>query len=501
MNIRVRFAPSPTGPLHIGSIRTALYNYLFAKKFKGVFVLRIEDTDKKRFIPASIPYIFKSLKWLGIEPDEGLCYGGVYSPYQQSKRIHIYVKFIQLLLYYGYAYYAFDSKLDLIKYRKDNNFIYNTSSRRVLHNSINLSSKEVITNIKNNVPYVVRFKIPEHRLIKFHDLIKGDIMINTNVLEDKILMKSDGLFTYHFVNVIDDFLMKITHVIRGEEWISSTPLHILIYEAFNWPIPNFMHLPLIISYDGKGKLSKRKVDVYNFPIFPLSWHDNNKGIIYKGFKESGYLPESLLNYLFILGTKNVNRGNEILSLAEMQKQFHVKNINHASVKFNIDKLKWFNKKYLQCYDIENISFILHKELLSRGICDYNHTYVYHIVELIKYRVVLITDIWLEAKYFFIPPVSYSIVKYDNIVLGIVINHLSKIVLPLIEGIILFTSHNLQYLIYNNIKRVNIKLITQNLRFAIVGSLYGVSLFKIIETIGRNKTIHRIKLYVKYLQNL
>lgn len=502
MFIRVRFAPSPTGPLHLGSLRTALYNYLFAKKFNGSFILRLEDTDELRFNKTSLNYIINSLKWLGIEPNEGWGgYGGNYAPYEQSKRLDIYRKYLDYLLYYGFAYYAFDSLEDLYNIRLHNkDFVYNSIYRNQLNNSCNISSYKVIENLDNNIPYVVRFKTPDNLCIEINDLIKGKIIINSNILEDKIIMKSNGGFTYHFANVVDDHVMKITHVIRGEEWISSTPLHILIYQAFNWKIPNFAHLPLILNINGKGKLSKRYIDNYDFPLFPLSWNDKDTNKKYLGFKEQGYLPEAVLNFIFILGWKNIINIKNVLSLCDMCKIFDFKYINKSSVRFDLLKLKWFNK---QCINLKPDKYFLNhinQELLKRNILIYNKDYICYIFSLVKNRIIFIHDLWYEIKYFFICPDKYVDDK---------INHLKKIynIKDVLNYLINFFK-NIKIINFTyNILRCNINDIShiinkrhhimQILRICIIGDLRGLDIILIIVTIGKLETIKRINNYLSY----
>ena len=349
--VRVRFAPSPTGPLHLGGVRTALYDYLFAKNQGGDFVLRIEDTDTARYVEGAEEYIMKALEWCGIIPDESPIHGGNYGPYRQSERRDIYDKYTAEILKTDYAYIAFDTTEELEKVRaeyeaKGEVFSYNNFTRNSMRNSLTLSEQETQELINQNVPYVVRFKMPIDRIVNLEDIIRGKSSVNTNTLDDKVLVKNDGMPTYHFANIIDDHEMEITHVIRGEEWLPSMPLHVLLYEAMGWTAPEFAHLSLILKPEGKGKLSKRDGAKFGFPVFPMNFYDEATGETYKGYKEEGYLPEAFVNFLALLGW-SPSDDKEILSLEEMAAEFDLHKVHKAGARFSKEKAEWFNHQYLQ----------------------------------------------------------------------------------------------------------------------------------------------------------
>ncbi|MCZ2479204.1 glutamate--tRNA ligase [Aquirufa nivalisilvae] len=360
-SVRVRFAPSPTGPLHIGGVRTALYNFLLARKLGGTFILRIEDTDQARFVPGAEAYILESLAWLGISPDEGIGVGGPYEPYRQSERKDIYKTYADELIQSGKAYYAFDTSEELDAMRttfesQGSAFQYNAVTRVKLRNSLALSKEEVDQLLANNTPYVIRLKVPAKGEIRFQDVIRDWVHVHTSSIDDKVLMKSDGMPTYHLANVVDDHIMQITHVIRGEEWLPSAPLHILLYQAFGWNPPQFAHLPLLLKPEGNGKLSKRDADLGGFPVFPLEWKDPQTGVISKGFKQEGYLPEATLNFLAFLGW-NPGTEQELFSLDELFAAFSLERINKAGAKFDVKKAQWFNEQYLKQHDAKELASI------------------------------------------------------------------------------------------------------------------------------------------------
>ncbi|TBH74756.1 glutamate--tRNA ligase [Aquirufa nivalisilvae] len=360
-SVRVRFAPSPTGPLHIGGVRTALYNFLLARKLGGTFILRIEDTDQARFVPGAEAYILESLAWLGISPDEGIGVGGPYEPYRQSERKDIYKTYADELIQSGKAYYAFDTSEELDAMRttfesQGSAFQYNAVTRVKLRNSLALSKEEVDQLLANNTPYVIRLKVPAKGEIRFQDVIRDWVHVHTSSIDDKVLMKSDGMPTYHLANVVDDHIMQITHVIRGEEWLPSAPLHILLYQAFGWNPPQFAHLPLLLKPEGNGKLSKRDADLGGFPVFPLEWNDPQTGLISKGFKQEGYLPEATLNFLAFLGW-NPGTEQELFSLDELVTAFSLERINKAGAKFDVKKAQWFNEQYLKQHDAKELASV------------------------------------------------------------------------------------------------------------------------------------------------
>lgn len=358
-NLRVRFAPSPTGALHIGGVRTALYNYLLAHKLGGTFILRIEDTDQTRFVEGAENYILDSLKWLGIKPDEGIGVGGPHAPYRQSERKELYKVYADELINSGKAYYAFDTSEELDAIRavyeiKGSAFQYNALTRVKLKNSLSMSAQEVHEIIASGTPYVIRLKVPAKAEIRFQDSIRDWVHVHTSSIDDKVLMKSDGMPTYHLANVVDDHIMEITHVIRGEEWLPSAPLHILLYQAFGWQPPRFAHLPLLLKPEGNGKLSKRDADLGGFPVFPLEWKDPQTGTVSKGFKQEGYLPAAMINFLAFLGW-NPGTEQELFSLDELISAFSLERINKAGAKFDVNKAKWFNEQYLKLQDVGSLA--------------------------------------------------------------------------------------------------------------------------------------------------
>ena len=408
--VRVRFAPSPTGPLHIGGVRTALYNYLFAKKNGGKMILRIEDTDQTRFVPGAEDYIVKSLDWCGIKFDESDIVGGEYGPYRQSDRKPLYKQYSDELIAKGFAYYAFDTAEELDKYRAEaeaqkKTFIYNAESRKTLRNSLTISAEEVEKMIADGIPYTVRFKMPENYEVRMHDIIRGDIKVNTNTLDDKVLFKSDGMPTYHLANIVDDHLMKISHVIRGEEWLPSMPLHVLLYQAFGWEAPEFAHLPLLLKPDGNGKLSKRDGDRLGFPVFPLEWHDPKSGDVSSGYRESGYLPEAVINFLALLGW-NPGNDQEIMSMDELIALFKLERCSKAGAKFDFEKGRWFNHQYLQMTDNRTLAELFMKDIEAAGV-ETTIEKAEQVVGYMKSRVNFVKELWPLCSFFWIAPTSYD----------------------------------------------------------------------------------------------
>ncbi|MDE6371095.1 MAG: glutamate--tRNA ligase [Duncaniella sp.] len=410
--VRVRFAPSPTGPLHIGGVRTALYNYLFARRNGGEMVLRIEDTDSQRFVPGAEDYINESLKWLGIKIDEGVREGGAYGPYKQSERRDIYRKYVQMLLDNGKAYYAFDTPAELDAARAAiPNFQYDASTRMGLRNSLSLPADEVKALLDAGTPYVVRFLIEPGRDVVVDDLLRGNVTINSSILDDKVLYKSaDDLPTYHLANIVDDHLMEITHVIRGEEWLPTAPLHVLLYEAFGWgdTRPQFVHLPLLLKPDGKGKLSKRDGDRLGFPVFPLEWHDPVSGAVSTGYRESGYLPEAVINFLALLGW-NPGDDTEIMSMDELVNKFSFDHCSRSGAKFAYEKGRWFNHEYLQTTPDDELAAMFRPVLRSHGIDDtkYSDAFLTRVVSLVKSRINFVADLWDQTRFFFVAPEEYA----------------------------------------------------------------------------------------------
>ena len=407
--VRVRFAPSPTGALHIGGVRTALYNYLFAKQNDGEFIFRIEDTDSTRFVPGAEEYIIESFKWLGLPFDEGVSFGGDHGPYRQSERKAIYRQYVDELLEKGHAYIAFDTPQQLEAKRAEvANFQYDASTRLSMTNSLTLSAEEVETRIANGEQYVVRAMIEPNEEIVVHDIIRGDVHINSSILDDKVLYKSaDNLPTYHLANIVDDHLMEVSHVIRGEEWLPSAPLHVLLYRYFGWEesMPQFAHLSLLLKPDGNGKLSKRDGDRLGFPVFPLEWKDPKTGEISSGYRESGYFPEAVLNFLALLGW-NPGNDQEIMSLDEMVQLFRLEKCNRSGAKFDYEKGKWFNHIYLQKKDNGELADLFIPTLVEKGItCDRERLAT--IIGLVKSRATFVHDLWDQCYFYFLAPESYD----------------------------------------------------------------------------------------------
>ena len=507
-NIRVRFAPSPTGPLHIGGVRTALFNYLYAKKYKGTFILRIEDTDQKRYVENAENYIIDALNWCGIPFDEGVDKNEKFGPYRQSERKAIYAKYTQLLLKSGKAYYAFDSSEELDAHRKDHEekgktFIYNWHNREKgrLKNSLVLSKEEIESKINNGEKYVVRFKSPSEKILNMYDIIRGDIKIDTKTLDDKILFKSDGMPTYHLANVVDDHLMEISHVIRGEEWLPSMALHVLLYEAFGWKIPEFAHLPLILKPTGKGKLSKRDGDKLGFPVFPLTYNNISTGEVSKGYREDGYFPEAVINFLAFLGW-NPGTEQEMFSLKELINAFELKRVNKSGARFDPDKTKWYNHQYLQLKNDSELAKlfvpILDKNLKNpfptlAEIDDNNSSYVSSVVGLIKERASFVKDFWDLASFFFETPLTYD-AKASKKQWKETTPQIMKDLISVLQGIDNFSTLQIQSIVKEWItkKEIGFGKVMPPFRLALVGALKGPDLFEIASKIGKEETIQRLQ---------
>jgi glutamyl-tRNA synthetase len=495
--IRVRFAPSPTGPLHIGGVRTALFNYLFAKKHSGTFVLRIEDTDQKRYVKGAEDYIVNALDWCNIPFDEGPGKEGGFGPYRQSERKHLYKQYVDLLIANNKAYYAFDTAEALDEERKNHEkkgktFIYNwhNRTRGRLINSLVLSKEEVANKIANGDDYVVRFLAPQDETLELTDRVRGQIKIDTNTLDDKVLFKSDGMPTYHLANVVDDHLMEITHVIRGEEWLPSLALHQLLYTALGWEAPEFAHLPLILKPTGKGKLSKRDGDKLGFPVFPLNWTDPSNNSISKGYKESGYFAEAVINFLAFLGW-NPGTEQELFSLSELVESFDLKNVNKAGARFDPDKTKWFNRQYMQKAEIDDLtsSFIG----ATPELASIDSGYVELVVNLIKERATFPSDFWGLSHYFFKAPENFAEAALKKAWK----EHSKDLMLQLIAALETVDDSSVETLqtavkgwITQN--EIGFGKIMMPLRVALVGALEGVDVFDIIYLIGKSETIKRIQ---------
>ena len=495
--VRVRFAPSPTGPLHIGGVRTALFNYLFAKKHNGVFYLRIEDTDQNRFVSGAEQYIFEALDWLGIAPSETVGKNEKFGPYRQSERKELYKQYADQLINSGWAYYAFDTSEALDAHRKQHEeqgktFIYNWHNREKLNTSLVLSKEETEKRITSGVAYVIRFKTPVNETLHLHDIIRGDINFETNLLDDKVLFKSDGMPTYHLANIVDDHLMETSHVIRGEEWLPSLPLHVLLYRAFGWESPEFAHLPLILKPIGNGKLSKRDGDKLGFPVFPLEWK-TEEGIS-SGYRENGFFPEAVINFLALLGW-NDGTDQEIFSLEELADKFDLNRVHKAGAKFDAEKNKWFNHQYLQKQSDEKLSDLFVADLVKRDFSFVemtNKPLMTKVVSLIKERANFVSEFWDLADYFFVAPTSYDEKASKNWKedTGDLMQQLIT-VLAIIED---FTSINIETIVKDWMTSTEIGMgkVMQPFRLSLVGALKGPHLFDIVELIGKEETIKRLE---------
>ena len=503
-NVRVRFAPSPTGPLHIGGVRTALYNYLFAKKHNGTFVLRIEDTDQTRYVANAEKYIIDSLEWCNISFDEGPNKNERFGPYRQSERKELYKKYADTLIHSGWAYYAFDTSEELEAHRKGHEkegktFIYNWHNRKKgrLVNSLVLSEGEVKRKINAGENYVIRFKTPQDNILQMEDEIRGNITIDTNTLDDKILFKSDGMPTYHLANIVDDHLMEISHVIRGEEWLPSMPLHVLLYRAFGWDSPKFAHLPLILKPIGKGKLSKRDGDKLGFPVFPLAYTNEITKEVSSGYKEDGYFAESFINMLAFLGW-NPGTEQEIFSLEELITSFDLKRVSKSGAKFNPDKTNWFQQQYMQTKNNTALTEVYQTILKEKGIYR-DVVFIKKIISSIKERAIFISDFWGLSSFFFEAPQKYD-EKASKKNWKIGTTELMNELIEVISNIQFFSSENTEKIIKEWIttKEVGFGKVMQPLRLALVGALQGPHLFDIIEIIGKEETIKRIKNAIEVL---
>jgi glutamyl-tRNA synthetase len=501
--VRVRFAPSPTGPLHIGGVRTALYNYLFARKHHGTFILRIEDTDQTRFVPGAEQYIMNSLRWCGITVDEGIEEGGPYGPYRQSDRKHLYRQYADQLVEKGHAYYAFDTPEELDALRKQleeekaSNTAYSASTRGRMKNSLTLRETETKALLNVGSPYVIRFKMPENDEIVASDLIRGEVRVNTSTLDDKVLFKSDGMPTYHLANVVDDYLMKISHVIRGEEWLPSMPLHVLLYRSFGWEnvMPRFAHLPLLLKPDGKGKLSKRDGDRLGFPVFPLQWTDPTTGEVSSGYRESGYLPDAFINILAFLGW-NPGTEQELFSMKQLTDAFSIEHIHKAGAKFDFEKAKWFNHQYLVKLPDSELADMLLPLLNEKGI-HAQKPQVEKVCSLVKERVNFVKEMWDQASFFFVAPESYDAEVIKKRWKPEIPSILGEII-QLFEGIDEFTSANLHDALHQLLesKQYNFGQVMNCLRLSMVGTSKGPDLPVIMEFLGKKEVIFRIEKAVK-----
>ncbi|HMI06563.1 MAG TPA: glutamate--tRNA ligase [Flavobacterium sp.] len=499
--VRVRFAPSPTGPLHIGGVRTALFNYLFAKKHGGVFYLRVEDTDQNRYVPGAEAYILEALEWLGISPDETVGKNEKFGPYRQSERKEIYRQYADMLIASGNAYYAFDTAEQLDFHRKQHEeqgktFIYNHHNREKLDNSLTNTADKVAERIAAGEDYVIRFKTPVGETLHLNDIIRGDIQFETNLLDDKVLFKSDGMPTYHLANIVDDYLMETTHVIRGEEWLPSMPLHVLLYRSFGWEAPEFAHLPLILKPIGNGKLSKRDGDKLGFPVFPLEWK-TEEGIS-SGYREKGFFPEAVINFLALLGW-NDGTDKELFSLEELVEAFDLSRVHKAGAKFDPEKNRWFNHQYLIRKDDSELAkaFAPFVESKNTGR-NFSFVEITKIVGLIKERAHFVSEFWDLSDYFFVAPDSYDEKASKNWKeeTPVLMNQLIE-VLANIED---FNSHNIETVVKDWMTQHEIGMgkVMQPFRLSLVGALKGPHLFDIVELIGKDETISRIQKAIETL---
>lgn len=500
--VRVRFAPSPTGALHIGGVRTALYNYLFAKQHNGDMILRIEDTDSQRFVPGAEAYIIEALEWLGIKFDEGVGYGGNHAPYRQSERKDIYRKYVEQLLSDGKAYIAFDTPEELEAKRKEiPNFQYDASTRMQMRNSLTLPKEEIDRLIAEGKQYVVRFKVEPGEDVHVNDLIRGEVIINSSILDDKVLYKSaDNLPTYHLANIVDDHLMEISHVIRGEEWLPSAPLHVLLYRAFGWKdsMPEFAHLSLLLKPDGNGKLSKRDGDRLGFPVFPLEWHDPKTGEVSSGYREAGYLPEAVINFLALLGW-NPGNDQEILSMDDLIKLFSLEKCSKNGAKFDFEKGKWFNHKYIQNKSNEELTELFLPILQEKGISA-DPTKTAKIIGLVKDRISFVKELWAQTSYFFIAPESYEEKSVKKRWKEDTPERMKELI-EILENITDFASEDTEKIVLGWITENNYHMgnVMNAFRLAVVGECKGPHMFDITTILGKEETIKRIKKAIKVLQ--
>ena len=494
--VRVRFAPSPTGPLHIGGVRTALYNYLFARQHGGTMILRIEDTDSNRFVPGAEAYINEALQWLGIGIDEGVAEGGAFGPYKQSERRDIYRQYVKQLLDAGKAYIAFDTPEELEAKRQEiKNFQYDASTRMTMRNSLSLPPQEVQALIDAGTNYVVRFKIEPGRNVVVHDLIRGDVTINSSILDDKVLYKrADDLPTYHLANIVDDHLMEVSHVIRGEEWLPSAPLHVLLYEAFGWAEsqPEFVHLPLLLKPDGKGKLSKRDGDRLGFPVFPMQWENPETHEISSGYKQSGYYAEAFINMLALLGW-NPGTEQEIFSMDELIQAFSFEHCSKAGARFNVEKAKWFNHEYLMRRSAEEVGKEYHEWLKNEKDIDADLNYVIKVAGLVKDRVNFVKELWDQSFFFFAEPEKYDEVTVkkrwkENS------PELMRKAAEVLNNIEPFTADNIDKTLteWINSNELGMGPVMNGLRLMLVGAGKGPHIHEILDLIGKEEALKRIE---------
>ena len=503
--VRVRFAPSPTGALHIGGVRTALYNYLFARQHGGDLIFRIEDTDSNRFVPGAEEYILESFKWLGIPFDEGVSFGGDHGPYRQSERREIYKKYVQILLEAGKAYIAFDTPEELeVKRAEIANFQYDASTRMQMCNSLTLPKEEVDALIAAGKQYVVRFKIEPNEDVHVNDLIRGEVVINSSILDDKVLYKSaDELPTYHLANIVDDHLMEVSHVIRGEEWLPSAPLHVLLYRAFGWEdtMPAFAHLPLLLKPEGNGKLSKRDGDRLGFPVFPLEWHDPKSGDVSSGYRESGYLPEAVINFLALLGW-NPGNDQELMSMDELVKLFDLSHCSKSGAKFDYKKGIWFNHEYIMMKPDAEIACLFRPVLESNGIdaSNYSDEFLTKVISLVKGRVNFVKELWDQTRFFFVAPTEYAAKDVKKRWSEDTPRIMTEL-MDVLRGIRDFSSKPSEDIVIGWITERGYHMgnVMNAFRLSVVGECKGPHMFDITELIGKEETLVRIQRAVDALK--
>ena len=505
--VRVRFAPSPTGPLHIGGVRTALYNYLFAKKHQGKIILRIEDTDQSRFVNGAENYIIESLNWCGIKFDESIINKGDFGPYRQSDRKEIYREYAEKLIEEGNAYYAFDTseELDEMRSRMKKAGVpspqYNSITRSSMKNSISLSEDEVKNRLNNDEKYVIRIKMPRNEEVKIHDVIRGWVVVNTNNMDDKVVFKSDGMPTYHLANVVDDYLMKISHVIRGEEWLPSAPLHVLLYKFLGWSkeMPKFAHLPLILKPDGNGKLSKRDGDRLGFPVFPIKWINPDNGDVSLGYKEQGYITEAFINMLSLLGW-NPGTTQEIFSMNELIQSFSLDRVGKAGAKFDFDKTKWFNQQYLRAKNKEDLANEL-QIILKENNIKMDDKFVASVCNQLKERATFVKDMWLEGAYYFSAPTTYDEKTIRKKWKEDTPRFLSELKIRL-EKISDFSSINIEieFKKYLEDNDLGMGRLLPAFRLALTGLGMGPSLFDIASLLGKTETLMRMEVALNTIKS-
>ncbi|MFT5969567.1 MAG: glutamyl-tRNA synthetase [Flavobacteriales bacterium] len=499
--VRVRFAPSPTGPLHMGGVRTALYNYLFAKKHNGDFLLRVEDTDQARFVPGAEDYIVDALAWCGIKVDEGIGADGPYGPYRQSERKAMYRQYAEQMLENGTAYYAFDTSEELTAMRDRLKAAgvpspqYNAVNRSSMKNSLTLSAEEVGKRLEAGDQYVIRVKMPRNEEVRFNDIIRGWVVVNTANLDDKVLFKSDGMPTYHLANVVDDYLMKITHVIRGEEWLPSAPLHVLLYKYLGWDMPEFAHLPLILKPDGNGKLSKRDGDRLGFPVFPTNWVNPETKEASSGYRENGYFPDAFINMLSFLGW-NPGTEQELFSMDELVAAFTLERVNKSGAKFDFDKTKWFNQQYLRAHSNEELAALLIPILKENGLF-FNPETLPAICELMKERSTFVADMLEEGRFFFEAPTSYdekTVKKKWKDSTPAIVTELKELFSAMDD----FSSAAIEACFSEFLakKELGFGQVGPGFRLAVTGKGMGPSMFDICSILGKSEVVNRMETALK-----